>query len=49
MGGTINYLLWCYHCGAIRLMPDESKWTYPVGPHGENPAIKQYKEKHPVA
>lgn len=31
-------LYWCYECGAIR-HKSEDRWTYPVGPDGENPAV----------
>lgn len=31
---------WCWECGAIRLYPEDKKWTYPVGPTGENPAMR---------
>jgi len=37
--------LWCYECGAVRLntKPGEDRWTYPVGPDGENPAVRRTK------
>lgn len=29
---------WCYRCGALRML-GEKRWTKPVGPTGENPAL----------
>jgi hypothetical protein len=39
--------LWCYECGAIRLNvgPGEDRWTYPVGPDGENPAVRETRKR----
>ena len=42
-GGGHQTLFWCYECGAIRMLPEETHWTYPVGPDGENPAMRWTK------
>lgn len=36
-------LLWCYQCGAIRLNQSNSKWEYPTGKNGTNPAMRGIK------
>jgi hypothetical protein len=49
-GGPSYVVQWCYQCGAIRkndlTIPREiSKWTKPVGPGGENPAMRRTVKK----
>ena len=43
--------LWCYECGAVRPNVEAglSKWTYPVGPDGENPAVTAYRTDQSLA
>jgi len=39
--------LWCYECGAIRLLLGDGswdRWIYPTGIGGENPAVKGKRE-----
>ncbi len=36
-------LLWCPNCGAVRSMPEDKKWTYPLCPPSwmeERPTIQ---------
>jgi hypothetical protein len=45
--GNYPGTLWCYECGAIRpnTPPRADRWTYPVGPDGENPAVTRLRRE----
>ena len=44
---VIGTNLWCYECGAIRAntRAGADRWTYPVGPDAENPAITKWRKE----